>query len=149
MRARILALFILILLIVIPAFAYYYFTSRSIASIGVSAGSGVIFTARLVGSFGVDGLPLADRALSYTQECISQCIFVPVLPARYVLTLVSSGQVDISDTIIVDTADQIDRSYVFTHDIIFSSVGDIVNTRDISSGSTWHTRTEIGSFIFD
>ena len=149
MRARLLAFLILILLVAIPAGAYYYFTSRSIASLEISAGSGVIFTARLTGSFGVDGLPLADRALSYSQECVSQCSIAPILPARYTLTLVSSGQTDISDTILVDTADQLTRSYGFTRDITLQSVGNISEIGNISSGSTWHIRTETGSWISD
>lgn len=149
MHARLLAFLILIVLVAIPAFGYYYFTSRAIASIEISAGSGVIFTARLTGSFGVDGLPLADRALSYSQGCVSRCLFTPILPARYTLTLVSSGQTDVSDTILVTTADQTTRSYAFTHDIILSSVGNISDLGNISSGSTWHTRTGTGSWVLD
>lgn len=133
MRARILAFLILVLLVLIPALAYYFFTSRSIASIDISAGSGVIFTARLVGSWGVDGLPLADRALSYNQDCTSRCMIAPVLPARYMLTLVSSGQVDIADTIIINTADQIIRSYSFTRDIVFTMIANISDIANISS----------------
>ena len=146
MRARLLAFLILIVLVAIPAGAYYYFTSRSIASLEISAGSGVIFTARLTGSFGVDGLPLADRALVYSQECISQCSITPILPARYTLTLVSSGQTDVSDIILVNTADQLTRSYGFTRDITLQSVGNISEIGNTSSGSTWHLRTETGSF---
>ena len=147
MRARFFAFIILLLLVAIPGFVYYYFTSRSIARFDISVGSGVIFTARLVGSWGVDGLPLADRALIYSQECVSHCMFSPILPARYTLTLMSSGQVDISDTLIINTADQVTRSYGFTHDIIFQSVGNSIDMNSISSGSTWHTRTETGSLV--
>ncbi|MBC7498673.1 hypothetical protein H7170_03465 [Candidatus Gracilibacteria bacterium] len=149
MRARLLAFLILILLVAVPAFAYYYFTSRSIASLNISSGSGVVFTARLAGSFGVDGLPLADRALSYSQACISQCHISPILPARYTLTLMSSGQTDISDTLIINTADKITRSYLFTRDVMFTIVDNIADIADISSGSTWHTRTQTGSYIRD
>ena len=149
MRARFLAFLILTVLVVIPAGAYYYFTSRSIARLEISAGSGVIFMARLTGSFGVDGLPLADRALSYSQECISQCTFAPILPARYTLILVSSGQTDISDIVLVDTADQLTRSYGFTRDITLQSVGNISEIGNISSGTTWHIRTDTGSFVSD
>ena len=149
MRARLIAFLILILLVAIPGGAYYYFTSHSIARLEISVGSGVIFTARLTWSFGVDGLPLADRALTYTQDCISHCRIAPILPARYTLTLVSSGQTDISDTLIVSTADQLTRSYSFTRDIILRSVGNISQIGDISSGSTWHTRTGTGSWVLD
>ncbi len=149
MRARLFALLILIILLAIPAWAYYYFTSRSISWIDIFGGSGVIFTARLAGSFGVDGLPLADRALSYSQECITRCVIAPILPARYVLTLVSSGQTDISDTLIINTADRLTRSYSFTRDITFSLVGNISSIVDISSWSTWHTHTETGSWVTD
>jgi hypothetical protein len=61
----------------------------------------------------------------------------------------SPGQVDISDTLIINTADQITRSYAFTHDIIFSSVGNISDIHNISSGSTWHIRTGTGSYMLD
>lgn len=149
MRARLLAFLILILLVAVPAFAYYYFTARSIASVDISAGSGVIFTARLVGSWDIDGLPLADRALSYSQDCISRCTIAPILPARYTLMLVSSGQTDISDNLIIHTADQLSRAYVFTRDIVFTTVGNISDIQDISSGSTWHIRTDTGSSIVD
>lgn len=149
MRARLLAFIILIMLLAIPVFGYYYFTSRTIASIDIFAGSGIIFTAHLTGSFGLDGLPLADQALIYNQECISGCTITPILPARYTLTLTSSGKIDITDTLIVATADQLTRAYVFTRDIILKSVGNISDIRDISSGSTWHIRTETGSLIRD
>lgn len=47
------------------------------------------------------------------------------------------------------TADQLTRAYAFTRDIMLQSVGNISAISDISSGSTWHMRTETGSFVID
>ncbi len=147
MRARIFALIILIVLIGIPAGAYYYFTTKQIASIEIHAGTGVVYEAHLSWSFGVDDLALADKALSYTQSCIWVCIFRPVLPARYTIILTASGKLDIDDTIMVNTADTIIRSYIFQKDIVLQSIGRIEDTDSIASWAIWHIRTETGSFV--
>jgi hypothetical protein len=51
MRARLLAFLTLILLIAIPAGIYYYFTTKQISRITVSAGTGSIFAVHLAGTF--------------------------------------------------------------------------------------------------
>ncbi len=125
MRARIFSIIILIVLVVIPFYLYYYFTTQKIASITLFAGSGVIFNAQLSWSFWVDWLPLADKALSYTKDCVTTCTISPILPARYTISLTSSGKASISDALIVNSGDKIARTYSFENDVTFVSLWNI------------------------
>lgn len=146
MRARIFAGLILVLLLVVPAWLYYHFTVRQVASIEIRVSSGSVFSVDMIGSWGIDGLPLADRALSYHQECISSCMITPVLPAQYTITLTSSGQITIHDSISINTADRVSREYVFQKDISVTQVTTPYQSLT-SSGSTWHIRTSSGSSV--
>ena len=148
MRARIIAVLILILLIGIPVWAYYYLTTREIASLSISAWTGSVFSVRLLGSWGIDGLPLADRALSYSQDCITECRISPILPARYTLTLTSSGSITLRDDISIDTGNELYRAYTLIRDISFNRI-DSPDLSSVASWSTWHIRTETGSSIGD
>lgn len=125
MRARILAIFILLILLVIPVSIYYYITTQNVASITIAVGNGNKYTAKLLGSFGLNGLPLADKALLYEKDCIDVCTFSPIIPARYTLTLTSIGKATLTDIIVIDTGDKVTRSYVLTHDIIITPTGTI------------------------
>lgn len=125
MRARIFAIIILILLVALPLYLYYYFTTQKISSITIHAGSGIAFSVQLSGSFWVDWLPLMDKALFYTKDCIDTCVISPVLPARYMLGLTSTGKANISDTIIVNSGEKIYRSFLFQNDVSFVSIWNI------------------------
>ena len=146
MRARLLAVLILIVLLAIPVWVYYYLMNQEIAMLTISTGTGSAFSVELVWSWDIDGLPLADRALSYRQDCVWVCQIWPILPARYSLTLSSSGQIDIRDDIVINTGEKLSRSYTFIEDIRFIRI-DPVDISNISSGSTWHIRTSSGSYI--
>jgi hypothetical protein len=63
-------------------------------------------------------------------------------------TLTSSGKIDITDTLLIDTGEQLSRSYELIDDIRFTRV-DPIDISLISSGSTWHIHTETGSYIGD
>lgn len=119
MRARILAVVILLVLIALPLYLYYYFTTQRIASISVSAGSGTIFSVQMAGTFGMDGLPLMDKALLYQKDCIESCTLSPVIPATYTVTLTSSGKTTLTDTIAIDSGEKIIKSYGFSADVTF------------------------------
>ncbi len=126
MRARIFAIFILIILLVIPLSLYYYITTQKVANITIIVGEGNKYSAKLSGTFGINGLPLADKALIYDKDCTDICVFSPVIPARYTLTLMSSGKTTLTDAIILNTGDKITRSYTFTDDIITTLAGKII-----------------------
>lgn len=125
MRARILAIIILILLIVLPVSLYYYLTKQKIAKLTLQVNGWVSYSAHLRWTFWVDGLPLADTMLSYQQDCIDVCIFSPILPARYTLTLTASWKTSLSDSISINTGDQIVRSYTLSDELIFTPVWSI------------------------
>ena len=117
MRSRILAIIILILLVALPAFLYFYFTTHKIAKITISTSSRVSFSVNLLGSFGVDGLPLADKFLSYQKKCTDICEISPILPARYTIILTASGKTTLTDSIVVNSGENITRTYIFNDDI--------------------------------
>lgn len=112
---------------------YYYFTSEKIANITIHAGSGAVFLVQLHGSFWVDGLPLMDKALYYEKKCIESCVIDPVLPARYTLSLTSSGKAIISDTILVNMGEKISKVYHFENDISFAPVGTIHRDEELGT----------------
>ncbi|MBC7503907.1 hypothetical protein H7169_02965 [Candidatus Gracilibacteria bacterium] len=147
MRARFFSLVILILLVAVPIGAYYYFTNSQIASISISTGSGVVFVAQLSGSFELDGLPLADKALTYTQTCSGSCTISPILPAKYSLTLTASGMTTIADTFSIDTGEKIVRSYLFTDTMVFRSMGSIARDDTFALSLIDNARvTKIGEY---
>jgi hypothetical protein len=148
MRARIFALVILTLLVIIPVWLYYHFTVSQIASVEIRTSSGSVFSVNMVGSWGIDGLPLADRALVYHEDCVSSCTISPVLPARYTLALTSSGHITIHETLSVNTAEQVSLQYILQDDIVIQQVTEPYQSL-ISSGSNWHTRTNTGSYTTD
>ncbi len=154
MRARILAIFILIIFIVLPLSLYWYFTTQKVATLMIRVPLWTSFRIELIGSFWVDGLPLADKFLSYQKDCTDTCIFSPILPARYTLTLTSSGKTSISDTIIVNSSEQIIKSYLLTDDIIITPVWSIVRDEslaislmDNATVQKWWDFTMIGTDI--
>ena len=127
MRSRILAIIILLILIVIPIALYLYFTRQEIASLAIHGNTGSVFTAHLSGSFWVDGLPLADRVLTYESTCTENCTLSPILPAQYLLTLTSNGKTTITDHFVVNTGNKITKSYTFYDDAIFTRTGTLLH----------------------
>ncbi len=101
----------------LPAFLYFYFTTQKIAKITISTSSRVSFSVNLLGSFGVDGLPLADKFLSYQKKCTDICEISPILPARYTIILTASGKTTLTDSIVVNSGENITRTYIFNDDI--------------------------------
>lgn len=125
MRARLIALIILLLMVALPLGLYFYFTSSRISSVQVTVGSGTTARVDLRGTFWLDGLPLADSVLSYSQECYESCVIAPVLPAEYRLVLSSTGNVAIQDTLTIHPSEAVTRSYVLVKDVWFAQVGTV------------------------
>ncbi len=125
MRARILAIIILVVLLIIPISLYYYLTTHKVAKLSLHVSGWNGYSAHLIGTFWVDELPITDTMLAYQQDCLDVCIFSPILPARYTITLTASGKTTISDTIFINSGDQVSKSYIFSDDIIFTPVWSI------------------------
>jgi hypothetical protein len=132
MRARFLAICILFLLVLLPLSLYLYFTTKKIATLTIKTSPWITFSAQLVWSFGIDWLPLANKMLSYEQNCDTMCIFSPVLPAKYALTITASWKTTIFDDISINAWDQLVRSYSMNNDIIITPVGNINRNESLS-----------------
>ncbi len=131
MRARLLAVFILIILIVLPVSFYLYFTTKKIAKLIISASPWVSFSIKLIWTFWVDGLPLADKVLSYDKVCTDICTISPILPAKYMLTLTASGKTTLTDVVLINSGDEILKSYVFNDDIVLVPVWNTIKDESI------------------
>ncbi|MBX9809770.1 hypothetical protein K2X92_05260 [Candidatus Gracilibacteria bacterium] len=125
MRARILAVIILVIFLIIPITLYWYLTTQKIATVSFTVPSQAEFSVKMVGTFGVDGLPLADTVLFYEKTCVSTCVIGPILPAKYSLTIASKDKISITDDISVDAGANIEKSYTLLEDVPFSLVGQI------------------------
>lgn len=142
MRARFFAVFILFILVLLPVSVYMYFTTQKIATFTITASPGVDFSAQLVWSFGIDGLPLANKMLSYQKNCTDRCVFSPVLPAHYTLTITASGKTTLSDVVIVNSWDQVTRSYIFHDDITLTPMGNITRDESLSMSLIENARAQ-------
>ena len=91
MKARLIALVILLVLIGVPIGLYWYFMQKNISSLEIGFGSGITAQVELRGTFSASFLPLADKMLSYTQTCESVCTFSPIPPALYTVHITSEG----------------------------------------------------------
>lgn len=123
MRARLFALLILVLIIGIPAGIYWYFFTKNTASITVSVVSGEDIHIRIAGTLDNENLPLADRLLELEQDCSEVCVFSPVAPIRYRITLTSPGKATIEEDIVVGVGEDKSISYRLQDDIIITSQG--------------------------
>lgn len=109
MRARIFALLILVILVGLPILGYWYFFVKQTSGIMLSFGSGVTAEVSLRGTFSHSWLPLADRALSFSQRCESVCTFDTIPPATYSLRIVAEGFAEVTDTIALQSGEHIER----------------------------------------
>lgn len=120
MRARLFALLILVLIIGIPAGIYWYFFTKNTASITVNVVSGENIHIKIAGTLDNENLPLADRLLEFEKDCGEVCVFSPVAPIRYTLTLTSPGKSIIQEDVIVGVGEDKTISYTLQDDIIIT-----------------------------
>ena len=133
MRARILAIVILLVFLILPISFYWFFTTKKISSVTVSVAGTSEFSITLDGTFGLDGLPLADAMLSYEKNCINTCEITPVLPAVYTLNINSSWKTAIEDSIILSAWENIKRQYQMYDDFVFTKTSTIPSTTTLDS----------------
>ena len=122
MRSRILAIIILIIFLVIPILLYWFFTTQKISSVTITVSWASQFLVKIDGTFGLDGLPLADSVLTYEKECIEICEITPVLPAIYQIVMSASWKSLIEDSIILNAGEKVTRQYVMHDDFSFTKV---------------------------
>jgi len=117
MKNRLIALLVLIIIVGIPALAYWYFMHKNVASLEISVGSGSRVRVELRGSFRADFLPLADRLLHYEQDCDSRCVFSPIPPAEYTISITGEGISPLSDTVEIRTGEVLRREFSLTQSL--------------------------------
>lgn len=99
MRARIFALFILVLLLGVPAFLYWYFLERTPSTLTLVIPGGESAHVELDGNLAYKYFPLADKVLHFSQVCTDRCTFGPIPPVPYKMTVTRDGVPDLSDTL--------------------------------------------------
>lgn len=67
-------------------------------------------------------MPLADKMLSYEQNCTDSCIVSPIIPANYTLLIKQSGKIDIHDEINMPAGSNLERKYIARNDVIINSI---------------------------
>lgn len=126
MRSRLFAIFILILLLGLPFYAYWYFYRDQVSSIVFLSDSGNSpFTVHLRGTLDFSYLPFSDKIFEYQSTCLSSCIFSPIPPLRYTLTLSSSWMSTIEDVISLSKKEEFKYLVHLEKNPIFEKVGRI------------------------
>lgn len=105
MKPRTLAVIIFILLILLPLGLYWYFYKSKVTSLILESNRNVPFTVSLKGSFKYKYFPLLDKPFFYQSTCQKSCIFSPIPPLEYGLTITSTGSESIADTVLLQTGD--------------------------------------------
>lgn len=103
MRARLIAVLILILLVGWPSYLYWYFYKKNISSLVFLSDSNESYTVSLEGKLEYKYFPLLDDVFRYKSTCMESCIFTPIPPIRYTLHISTTGREDIMDTIDLTT----------------------------------------------
>lgn len=122
MKARFIAIVILLCLVGLPIFGYWYFYRSNIASVEVVLGVGMSADIRLKWTFSQSWLPLADRAVDYRAKCEEKCVFSPVLPADYTLSVISDDFSEFSENFSVKSGQYITRQISLTKKAEFMEV---------------------------
>ncbi len=97
MRTRLLAFFILILLVVFPALLYWYFLKKNTSTVTFIIPKGGPISVKLQGTLAYKYFPLADEALHFSQVCDQKCTIGPIPPVDYTVEISRDGTADISD----------------------------------------------------
>lgn len=99
MRARIISLFILLVLLGIPLTAYWYFMYHRVASLTLKFTHSSPVSVTMRGTTGISWLPLFDRFLSFEKVCESVCEWSPLPPAQYEIHIQGENIVPLSDQV--------------------------------------------------
>ena len=122
MKARLIALLILVILIGIPALAYWFFFQKNISSVSVFVGSGVTTEAKLSGTFSQSFLPLADRALNFQLTCHEVCEFTRIPPANYTLEISGENIVTATETFALKNRENLVKNFRLTSSAGFDTI---------------------------
>ena len=106
MRIKIFAILLLLLLVGLPVWLYWYIFSVHTSGIIFLADRDQIFRVKLVGNFSFEYFPLFDKVFHYESTCQGSCIFRPVPPLTYTLTLTASGYTPITDDIALSFSEE-------------------------------------------
>ncbi len=120
MRARIIALIVLVILIGIPLGGYWFFMIRQESSLTIQSRSLEDFSVHMRGSLDYGFLPLADKFLEFHQECHEVCILSPLPPVKYQIILSSTGN--------ISSVLEVEILAWETQSIIYESLPDIIST---------------------
>lgn len=111
MRARIIALLILIIFVGGPILLYWYFIREKTSTLEISLGQWIQASVILHGTFSKSFLPLADTLLNFRQDCVESCVFSPLPEAAYQITIESPGMSTIQETFSLRSGEKISKSY--------------------------------------
>jgi hypothetical protein len=106
MRSRVLASVILLFFVGIPLILYWYFYREKISGIVFVSESDIPYDVQLEGKLEYTYFPLFDKAFLYRSICSRSCIFEPVPPLVYDVTITASGREDIHDRISLTTGER-------------------------------------------
>lgn len=101
MRARVIALLLLIILIGVPICLYWIFFQKNTASLLIQTTSDIPYTVSLKGVLDSNFFPLINRLVSYEKECSSNCVIESIIPIEYELSIKSPWKLDFEDSLIL------------------------------------------------
>jgi hypothetical protein len=117
MRARLLSLIILLAFLALPAWIYWFFFRSQIASLQVSVSGSIPYHVSLIGKLDTRSLPLADTLIHIERDCVWTCVFSPIAPIHYSLSLTSTGKVSLTDDIMLAISETKTLTYDLKWDI--------------------------------
>ncbi len=131
MKPHTLAVSILVILIILPVGAYWYFYKSKVTSLIFEATQDTAFTVSLKGTFKYKYFPLLDKAFSYQSTCKKSCIFSPIPPLEYTLTITSTGSEEISDNLALQAWDILRYWVNLVPSLILNPIGNFSNANNI------------------
>lgn len=69
---------------------------------------------KLSGTFSNSWFPLADSALRFEQNCMKTCIFSPIAPVTYHLSITSDGFGEVEDNFSLANGQKFTKEYTLT-----------------------------------
>lgn len=115
MRSRLIAIFILVFLVCIPAWVYVYLYRMSVSSVVFLAENNTPYTMHLSGKMEYTYFPLLDKIIEYKSTCQGSCIFSPIPPVHYTFTIESPGRDMISWSMKLNVWEQYTYNVHLTH----------------------------------
>jgi hypothetical protein len=99
--------------------SYWYFYKSNVTSLVLDSESKKQYTVELKWVFHYKYFPIFDKAFFYQSTCTGSCIFSPIPPIEYEISITSTGSESIYDTLTIPTGDTFTYKFHLTPSLLF------------------------------